>query len=230
MPKKNRSEPNINGIKPVDIKPKVYEKKLIIDSDNEIIFEFGGPWGVTAMMIGFPSLMFYLWGCLQFYRGKLVSPLKGELWSQMISEAWPTWYAAKIYLMFCLFELFLAYFMPGPVVKGAPVASLNGKKLDYLCNGLTSWYVTLITSYILHFYGYFRLTEIIDNFGPLMTVAVITGFAVTFIVYTVTIIQGKHHRMSGNLMYDLFMGAPLNPRLGRIDLKIFAEIRVPWVR
>src|SRR5688572_6164275 len=98
MPSKTvKDKPNINGIKSDDIKPKV-NKNLIIDSDNEIVFEFGGPWGVTAMMIGFPSLMFYLWGCLQFYRGKLVSPLERELWSQIVKEAWPTWYATKIYL------------------------------------------------------------------------------------------------------------------------------------
>src|SRR6266536_2929023 len=102
-----KDKPNINGITPADIKQK-NEKNL--DSDNEIVLEFGGTWGVTAMMIGFPPLMFYLWGCLQFYRGKLVSPFERELWSQIIKEAWPTWYATKIYLIFCLYELFLAYF------------------------------------------------------------------------------------------------------------------------
>lgn len=48
--------------------------------------------------------------------------------------------------------------------------------------------------------------------------------------------------MSGNVIYDVFMGASLNPRLftsrafalGRkrwdgVDLKMFAEVRVPWV-
>ncbi|CAB4375088.1 unnamed protein product [Rhizophagus irregularis] len=167
MPSKHtvKVKPNINGITSVDIKQK--KNVTLIDTDNEIVFEFGGPWGVTAMMIGFPLLMFYLWGCLQFYRGKLVLPLEGELWSQIIKEAWPT------------------------------------------C--------------------YFRLTEIIDNLGPLMTVSIITGFTITFTVYIVTIIQGNQYRMSGNIVYDLFMGAALNPRLGRVDLKMFAEIRVPWV-
>lgn len=37
-------------------------------------WEFGGPWGVTAMMIGFPMLMYYLWICLWFYDGQLVLP------------------------------------------------------------------------------------------------------------------------------------------------------------
>ena len=33
----------------------------------------------------------------------------------------------------------------------------------------------------------------------------------------------------GNFFYDLFMGAWLNPRISNIDLKFFAEIRIPWV-
>jgi Ergosterol biosynthesis ERG4/ERG24 family len=37
-------------------------------------YEFGGPWGVTAIMTGFPILMYYLWACLWFYDGKLVYP------------------------------------------------------------------------------------------------------------------------------------------------------------
>jgi len=35
--------------------------------------------------------------------------------------------------------------------------------------------------------------------------------------------------MSGNVIYDFFMGAPLNPRIGIMDLKMFAEARVSWL-
>ncbi|CAJ0836882.1 9809_t:CDS:1, partial [Entrophospora sp. SA101] len=183
--------------------------------DSQIVFEFGGPWGVTAMMIGFPILMYYLWGCLQFYRGRLESPFNEKLWTSIIQGSMPTFYAAKIYITFCVFEFFLAYTMPGPIVKGAPVSSLKGKQLDYLCNGVWSFYVTIFTSYLLHHYELFKLTDIIDNFGPLMSVAIIFGFLITFIIYAVTIFQGEHYRMSGYLMYDLFMGAALNPRIGK---------------
>lgn len=37
-------------------------------------YEFGGPFGVFAIMSGFPILMYYLWICLWFYDGKLVYP------------------------------------------------------------------------------------------------------------------------------------------------------------
>jgi len=197
--------------------------------DNEVVFEFGGPLGVTAMMIGFPPLMYYLWGCLNFYGGAIVSPLNLDLWKQIIDGAYPTWHATTIYILFALFQLFLAYAMPGPIVQGAPVPSLKGRKLDYLCNGLTSWYVSLIVSFVLHVYGWFRLTEVIDEFGRLMTAAIMTAFTLTIVVYVVTVATNKQHRMSGYLMYDLFMGAPLNPRIRHVDLKMFVEVRITWV-
>ena len=37
-------------------------------------YEFGGPWGVVAIMTGFPILMYYLWICLVYYDGQLVFP------------------------------------------------------------------------------------------------------------------------------------------------------------
>ena len=41
-------------------------------------YEFGGPWGVVAIMTGFPILMYYLWICLWFYDGALVHPSSVE--------------------------------------------------------------------------------------------------------------------------------------------------------
>ncbi|CAG8652622.1 14307_t:CDS:2 [Ambispora leptoticha] len=214
------SNKNVNNKKYNEIDEKV---------DSEIVFEFGGPWGVTAIMLGFPTLMYYMWGCLYFYRGQLVSPFNVEFWQLVAEGAAPTWYSTKIYVSFCLFELFLAFNMPGPIVKGAPVPCLKGKQLDYLCNGVTSWYATLILSYIVHKLGWFRLPDLIDQFGHLMTAAIISGFTITIVIYMHTILQGNQHRMSGNFFYDLFMGAVLHPRIGKVDLKMFAEIRIPWV-
>jgi len=121
--------------------------------------------------------------------------------------------------------------MPGVEMKGMALPSEGGKKLTYLCNGVWSFYVTVITSAILHYYNIFRLSDIVDNFGPIMTVAIMTGFAITIITYFHTIWFGKPHRMSNSFMYDMFMGAVLNPRLfnDRLDLKMWSEIRVPWI-
>lgn len=40
--------------------------------DNAVVYEFGGPIGVTLMMLIFPVLMVYLWICVEFYGGILL--------------------------------------------------------------------------------------------------------------------------------------------------------------
>ncbi|KAF7729579.1 hypothetical protein EC973_004254 [Apophysomyces ossiformis] len=213
--------------------------KLDQKLDNEVVYEFGGPLGVCALMVFFPSLMYYFWVCLEYHQGKLIYPhafttdaitafLSNEIWDKIITGAYPTLTAVKIYMGYVLFSFVLAYIMPGPVVEGLPVPSLGGNRLKYLCNGLSAWYLTLVVSAVLHVTGIFRLTQIVDNLGSIMTVAIIWGFTMTTLVYVISTLMGKQHRMSGNFFYDYFMGACLNPRIAHVDLKMWAEIRVPW--
>ncbi|KAF8141513.1 ergosterol biosynthesis ERG4/ERG24 [Boletus edulis] len=204
---------------------------------TRVPYEFGGPWGVTAMMIGFPLLMYYLWICLWFYDGKLVSPASMDdivpflhrMWVHVRDDASPNAYAWKVYTGLIVFQLFLAWVVPGYQQEGLPVPSLGYKTLMYNCNALWSIYITMITAALLHYYNIFRLTEIINNYGHIMSVAMIYGFAVSFGVYFLTVATGNQIRMSGNFIYDVFMGACLNPRIGPIDLKMWAEVRIPWV-
>jgi delta24(24(1))-sterol reductase len=127
------------------------------------------------------------------------------------------------------FQLALAWVMPGYQQEGLPVPSLGYKTLMYNCNALGCLYFTMITAVLLHYYNIFRLTEIIDNYGHLMSVSMIYGFGVSFGVYFFAVATGKQIRMSGNFIYDVFMGAILNPRIGPVDLKMWAEVRIPWV-
>ncbi|KAF7370547.1 hypothetical protein MSAN_00686900 [Mycena sanguinolenta] len=221
------------------------EKIVITDAGKEIDrrldqyqeYEFGGPWGVTGIMLGFPVLMYYLWICLWFYDGQLVypksqadvNPFMARMWAHICEDAYPSLYAWKVYGGNIIFQLFLAWVMPGYQQEGLPVPSLNYKTLMYNCNALYSLYATMATAAVLHYTNIFRLTEILDNFGHLMSVAMICGFATSFGVYFWAVATGSQIRMSGNFIYDVFMGAILNPRIGPIDLKIWAEVRIPWV-
>lgn len=202
-------------------------------TDAKVVYEFGGPIGVTLMMLFFPLLMYYLWLCVYLQSGSFLSLTSLEniqhFFKLIVKHASPTWYAAAIYLGFCLLQALLAYTMPGPTIKGLPIPSENNRQLEYKCNGAWSFYVLLIIAGVAHYTNIFLLTEIVDNFGPLMTVAIMTGFISSMIMYIWTLLFGRPHRMSGNILYDFFMGAPLNPRIGKLDLKIWAEIRVPWV-
>ncbi|KAF6761619.1 ergosterol biosynthesis ERG4/ERG24 [Ephemerocybe angulata] len=186
-------------------------------------YEFGGPWGVVAIMTGFPILMYYLWVCLWFYDGKLVHPTSVEdiqpflarMWGHVAKDASPNAYAWKVYTGNFFFQLFLGLVMPGYPQEGLPVPSLGYKTLKYNCNALTSLYVTLTTAFVLHYYHIF--------------LSMIYGFSVSAITYFWAVWTGNAIRMSGNFFYDYFMGAALNPRIGSVCLKMWAEVRIPWV-
>ncbi|KAK6384696.1 C-24(28) sterol reductase [Exophiala oligosperma] len=200
-------------------------------------FEFGGPLGVTAMMIGFPLLMYYMWIGATYYDGKFPLPRSDEtvtdflrgLGRMVYYGAWPSAKAWAMYWTFFIFEAGLYCVMPGIWTKGKPLPHENGQRLDYYCSGMWSWWTTIVIALALHFSGLFKLYQIIDEFGPLMSVAIISGFLVSIVAYTSALYRGKQHRMTGYTMYDFFMGAELNPRMfGILDFKMFFEVRIPW--
>jgi delta24(24(1))-sterol reductase len=56
--------------------------------DQHDRYEFGGPLGVTAIMLGFPVLMYYLWICLWFYDGQLVYPNSWDDVKPFLGRMW----------------------------------------------------------------------------------------------------------------------------------------------
>ena len=205
--------------------------------DNETLKEFGGSIGVAAIMIGSHAVVYYLWIAWSHYGGSLVYPASfsdvfpffGRMWDHIATDAAPTWWAVKVYVGFLVMQALLAAFLPGLHIKGLPIPSQNNERLDYNCNGITAWYVTLVVVGVLHFSGVLPLGLISDNFGPLMTVAIISGNVVAIVIYVGAFVSNNTHRMSGSHPYDFFMGAWLNPRIGRLDIKMWAEIRVAWI-
>ncbi|KAL6720115.1 C-24(28) sterol reductase [Lecanora helva] len=200
-------------------------------------FEFGGAWGVSAMMIGFPLLMWYMWIGATFYDGHLPRPADGETKKQFISNlgqlvyegAFPKLKAWTIYWGFLLFQAVCYIWLPGIWVQGKPLGHAGGKRLQYYCSGVWSLYTTIAVALALHLTNVFRLYTIIDEFGPLMSVAIISGFVVSIVAYVSALYRGVEHRMTGNHVYDFFMGAELNPRMfGILDFKMFCEVRLPW--
>ncbi|CAB4256737.1 similar to Saccharomyces cerevisiae YGL012W ERG4 C-24(28) sterol reductase, catalyzes the final step in ergosterol biosynthesis [Maudiozyma barnettii] len=204
---------------------------------DEIEYEFGGVPGVIGMLIGFPALMYYMWICAEFYDGQIALPKANETWSHFIStlydiiikHAAPTRYIWTVFMTFWLFQIVFYYTLPGIWTKGQPLTHLKGKQLPYYCNAMWTLYVSTALVLTLHFTGIFKLYTIIDNFGQIMTCAIISGFSFSIGLYLWTLfISGDYHRMTGNHLYDFFMGAPLNPRWGILDLKMFFEVRLPW--
>lgn len=200
-------------------------------------FEFGGDLGALALMTGFPLLMYYMWIGATYYDGKLPLPEKGQSFSEFLAHlghlvytgAYPSLKAWTIFWVFFIFESACYILLPGVQIMGRPLPHEGGKQLLYHCSAVWSFYVTLATVTALHATGLFKLYTIIDEFGPLMSVAVISGFAISVIAYVSAIYRGRQHRMTGHLIYDFFMGAELNPRMfGILDFKMFFEVRLPW--
>ena len=188
-------------------------------------------------MISFPMLMYYMWLGATYYNGKLPLPNRDqgvgafiqELGSLVYHGAFPNLKAWAIYWGFFLFEALCYLYMPGIYSKGKALPHENGRILDYYCSGLSSWYLTIALALGLHFSGVFPLYTLIDEFGPIMSVAIISGILASFFAYGSALYRNATHRMTGNHVYDFFMGAELNPRLFKwLDFKMFFEVRIPW--
>lgn len=199
-------------------------------------FDFGGSVGVTCMMICFPLLMYYMWIGATYYNGKFPRPEDGESFVDFVKHmgnlvykgAFPSLRAFQIYWTFFLFEALLYVYAPGVYAYGKPLAHEGGKQLKYYCSAVWSLYITIAVVGALHFTGLFPLYTLIDEFGPIMSVAIISGFGVSFVAYFSALARGAQHRMTGYPIYDFFMGAELNPRIGILDFKMFFEVRLPW--
>ena len=189
------------------------------------------------MMVGFPLLMYYMWIGATYYDGHLPLPAKEQSMldffrqlAVMVNDgAFPRLGAWIAYWSFFLFEAVCYMYLPGITTVGKPLPHEGGKQLTYYCSGLWSFYMTVAVATALHLTGVYPLYTILDDFGPLMSVAIISGFLVSIVAYVSALYRGAQHRMTGNHIYDYFMGAELNPRMfGILDFKMFFEVRLPW--
>ncbi|RAH56227.1 delta(24(24(1)))-sterol reductase [Aspergillus piperis CBS 112811] len=213
------------------------EKSSDAHEDEKLTFEFGGAPGVTMLMLGFPLLMYYMFIGATLYDGHLPLPDENQSITDFLfhlvdlayTHAYPHRKAWIIYWTFLVLEGFGYLYLPGVYGKGKCLPHLNGKQLDFYCSAAASWYVTIAAALVLHFSGLFRLTTLVDEFGPLMSVAICSGFLVSILAYASALLRGAQHRMTGSHVYDFFMGAELNPRLFQwLDMKMFFEVRIPW--
>jgi delta24(24(1))-sterol reductase len=229
----NGHAPSVKTEKKEDTLDAVKDPKV----DDSGHFDFGGSFGVTAMMIGFPLLMYYMWIGATYYDGKFPTPEKGQsfvdflkhLGNLVYTGAFPSLYAWEIYWVFFIFEGACYCLLPGIWAYGKPLPHEGGKQLKYYCSGVASFYTTIVLTAVLHYTGVFPLYIIIDEFGSILSVAICSGYIVSIVAYFSALWRGAQHRMTGYFLYDFFMGAELNPRLfGILDFKMFFEVRLPW--
>ncbi|KAF3391444.1 hypothetical protein F1880_007384 [Penicillium rolfsii] len=230
---RNSNEPNLPAQWAKESASKI-TNKFTDGAPDEV--EFGGSVGAALLMTGFPLLMWYMWIGATYYDGMLPFPDPGQSWSDFICHlcqlvyegAYPSAKAWAIYWTFFILEAVMYCCMPGVWNLGRPLRHEGGKRLQYYCSAYCSFYATLVITIVLHFTRVFPLYTLIDEFGPIMSVAILSGFLNSFIIYIRAIVCGRTHRLSGSAIYDFFMGAELNPRIGILDFKMFYEVRIPW--
>ena len=226
----------------INVKANEAKRKFTPEADMWVMhWEFGGTVGAIAFIIFSHVLIYYLWVCIDKFKGEVIYPghpsLNGgdmfdAFWSHVTTYANPTLKTFGILSAFYTLQYVLAVILPGPVTYGLPIPSENGYQFPYKCNAVYTWYIILITVAALHFTDIFPLYALRDEFGRYMTAAVIWGDAVSVLIYASGFFGStpRKFRMTGEIIYDFFMGSVLNPRLpGNIDIKLWAEIRNSWV-
>jgi delta24(24(1))-sterol reductase len=196
--------------------------------------EFGGTAGAIGLILFSHFVPFYFVLSLKCVSGGLYWPSSlSELFSDLQNTCSPTLVAFVIYVGFCLIQVIFAAILPGVIVKGLPIPTENNRQYSYNCNALASWYITLVLVVILHLTGIFPLTILTDQFGSILSVAVICSDILAVIIHVHATRTGQTCRVTNSTIYDFFMGVWLNPRVSvfgrQVDLKLLGEVRLSWL-
>jgi protein-S-isoprenylcysteine O-methyltransferase Ste14 len=183
--------------------------------------------GTVALLVALPPIVYYFWFCLEYANGMLVLPSADWLRHFPL----PTVRSTTIVAGWLVFQALLQVYAPGKWIEGTPLH--DGTRLKYKMNGWFTWWFTwavLVAAVALHLV---RPSVLADEFGPLLTTANIFTYAFCLYLYW----HGRKHgtaqeRVTGNPIYDFWMGTALNPRVGNFDFKLFCEARpglIGWV-
>jgi Delta14-sterol reductase len=181
--------------------------------------------GAVAMMIFLPPFTYYVWNCVVEHGGALVAPV--DLLSKIPA---PTPIALALAASWFLLQAALQIAAPGKTVPGIPLA--DGQRLAYKMNGWFAFWFSMAAAGLAAFSGLVAPSVLYDQFGPLLTIANLFTFAHSFYIYWLGKASPKTERITGNKVYDFFMGTALNPRVGSFDWKLFCELRpglIGWV-
>ncbi|MBC8070377.1 MAG: hypothetical protein IAG13_18740, partial [Deltaproteobacteria bacterium] len=184
--------------------------------------QFGGPWGALALTVLMPTISFYLWSAVAQHGGSLWLPKSLAELAAMVPT--PTWDAAVIFAGWLVLQALLYAFAPGRVVMGRPTE--HGEQAEYRINGLFAFVVSaglLVGGIAL---GWVSPQGVLAQWGPLLTLAIAFSIVAAAMCQVAGVRRAHLERSTGHWIYDFYMGAMLNPKLGRYDLKFFFESRM----
>ena len=203
-------------------------------------YEFGGPVGTLGIMVGLPGVVLFLYLACNGSVCLLASGAPGGLAEQLdavlaqtASVTWWSWDAIGVVGAWTLAQMVLYVGLPGPVVEG--VVLRDKTRLRYPMNGhLAFWLSLAAVIHLLPLLGG-NLSWIYDNYLQLATASMGLSLALSAVSYLSSFAPDcllADGGDSGNPIYDFFIGRPLNPRVGLLDLKACCELRpglIGWV-
>jgi protein-S-isoprenylcysteine O-methyltransferase Ste14 len=185
---------------------------------------FGGPFGALVMMTLLPVLTLYLWACIHLNGGALVWPSR----KLVAALPLPSLNALAWILGFIAFQCLLDVLLPGREYMGAP--QKDGHRRAYRLNGFFSLVVTLALLAALLAAGALHGTQALLLLGPLLVTSIGLAYAFSAFLYFYgkrqPSFEAPHLHGAARIIYDYFMGTGLNPRIGRVDLKMFMESKI----
>lgn len=111
--------------------------------------------------------------------------------------------------------------LPGRRMKGAVLA--DSTQITYTLNGLSLFLATALALGALQVTGVFSLATVHAHFLPLLVMANVLAFTMTFALWVKGARAGAPRRPGlAGFIKDAFFGLELNPRGAGLDLKMFA--------
>ena len=195
-------------------------------------FEFGGIPGAAGIIIVLPLVIFLLFFgcdatfCVQFGSIPSLPKVVAAGFTSGGTSLW-SWTAAAVVTAWMLLHFLLYLLLPGPVAEGVQLP--NGTRLKYKITGHRTFWLCLVACYWL------PLPWLYDHYLELATASMVVSLSVSVFCYLLSFRSGELLAVggvSGNPMYDFFIGRALNPRVGDLDLKYLCELRpglIGWV-
>jgi 7-dehydrocholesterol reductase len=200
--------------------------------------------GCACIMIFCPLLVLFYWISLSLFHGSLTAAwhamwTMGPMRFYWLHTPRGEFNVHLCYIGWLLFQAGLYQLLPGRSSVGQLTPA--GNLLKYRTNGLLAWVLTHIGFVACVITGNVDPAIIARNWAPLLVSANMYGFLLSGFAYIKAHVSASHvgdrkfsgkatshyyltqaDKLIGSVMYDLYMGIELNPRLGKsFDLKLF---------
>ncbi|XP_036411780.1 delta(14)-sterol reductase TM7SF2 [Colossoma macropomum] len=140
------------------------------------------------------------------------------------------WTAFAIVLTFTVLQGALYYLPVGQVAEGK--MGCNEKRLKYSLNGLHAFGVCIVLLMCVWECGYVRAVSVSSRVLALVSAGCVVSVLLCVCLYLRSVLAQTQHPQdnnTGGFLLDFALGREVDPRVGIIDLKQFAMVRIGFI-